>query len=168
MGLKSGCGSAGEGNKNRPRMERIRSSGWSANRRLSRNGHLGNHEPRSPKPRRKAISVHSLASLSRRRCGLEVRNSGNSRLCDLGDNVLYHSLANIPRAVSNLSSHPRKSRSKAARGPVSASDFSLSHHRSEDYLQMLCFNAFLNQGTLHSGANSCFHILSVRREFNQP
>jgi hypothetical protein len=32
MGLKSGCGSAGEGNKNRPRIERIRSSGWSANR----------------------------------------------------------------------------------------------------------------------------------------
>ena len=32
---------AGEGNENRPRIERIRSSGWSANRKLSRNGLLG-------------------------------------------------------------------------------------------------------------------------------
>jgi hypothetical protein len=52
-------------------------------------GHLESHEPRSPEATGKAISVHSPASLSRKRCGLEVRNMGNSQLRDLGDNVLY-------------------------------------------------------------------------------
>ena len=48
------------------------------------NGHLGSHEPRSPEAAGKAIinSVHSLASLSRRPCGREIRhetrNMGNS------------------------------------------------------------------------------------------
>ena len=37
--------------------------GWSATRKLSRNGYLG--------------------SLSRRPCGLEVRDSGSSRLCTM-------------------------------------------------------------------------------------
>ncbi len=44
------------------------------------------------------LSVHPLASLSRRRCDLcdlEVRNSGNSRLRDLGENVLYCSLTGM-------------------------------------------------------------------------
>jgi len=68
---------------------------------LRSNGHLGSHEHRSPEAAGKGIGVHFLASLSRRRCGLEVRNMGNSRLRDLGDNVLCHSLFELasPRRV---------------------------------------------------------------------